>query len=416
MKLYSRGQLIFVGIAAAAVALLLIVGLGVIKLPFVAPDRIDEQNPIADLGDNESLTFELETSTPLLESDNFIPVVDTDNYTQSEVENITIYEKYSDAVVNITTEVMAYNWFLEPVPQEGGSGSGSIIDRRGYILTNYHVVEDAYKVFIILSDNEEYQGEVIGTDPQNDLAVIKFNPGDKELTTIPFGTSDGLRVGQKVLAIGNPFGLDKTLTTGIVSALERPLKTSEGFIIRKMIQTDASINPGNSGGPLLNSRGEMIGINTMIYTPSGGSVGIGFAIPVNTAKRIIPDLIQYGKVRRGWIDIVPIQLFPQLVRYAKLPISRGLLVSKVTEGGNAEKSGIRGGDRDTVVRSGRTYIYLGGDIIVEVDDEPVSTISDLFNALEDNKPGDKVDVTVLRGAERKKISITLSEQPERFKW
>jgi S1-C subfamily serine protease len=201
------------------------------------------------------------------------------------------------------------------------------------VLTNYHVVENAVKVNLTLADESNFEGVVVGYDRENDLAVIKFDPQGKELVTIPFGDSAGLRVGQKVLAIGNPFGLERTLTTGIVSALGRPVRTDGGLVIQEMIQTDSSINPGNSGGPLLNSRGQMIGVNTMIYSPSGGSVGIGFAVPVNTARRIVPDLIEFGFVKRGWIDVVPVQLFPSLVRYAKLPVEEGLLVSRVISGG-----------------------------------------------------------------------------------
>ena len=177
-----------------------------------------------------------------------------------------------------------------------------------------------------------------------------------------------------------------------------------------MIQTDASINPGNSGGPLLNARGEMIGINTMIYSPSGGSVGIGFAVPVDTARRILPDLIRYGEVKRGWIDIVPVQLFPQLVRYADLPVSRGVLVSEVVPGGNAEKAGIEGGSQRRAVRAGRNVIYLGGDVIVEADGMAVASLADLYSALEDNKPGEKVRIKVMRGRSERTIELTLSER------
>ena len=253
---------------------------------------------------------------------------------------------------------------------------------------------------------------MIGTDAENDLAVVKFNPGDKDLVIIPMGTSSDLKVGQKVLAIGNPFGYERTLTTGIVSGLGRPVRTANDLIIRDMIQTDASINPGNSGGPLINSFGEMIGINSMIYSPSGGSVGIGFSVSVDTARRVVPDLMKYGVVRRGWIDIIPVQLFPQLVRYADLPVSKGILVSRVIENGNAETAGIRGGS--TAVRYGRSTIYLGGDVIVEVDKMPIESLVDLYGALEDNKPGDKVNVVVLRGKSRKEFELVLSERPERY--
>jgi len=231
-----------------------------------------------------------------------------------------------------------------------------------------------------------------------------------DLITIPFGTSEDLKVGQKVLAIGNPFGFDRTLTTGIVSGLGRPVRTSANLVIQGMIQTDASINPGNSGGPLLDSRGRMIGINTMIYTPSGGSVGIGFAAPVDTAKRVIPDLINFGHVKRGWIDFNPVQLEPNIVRYGKLSVSKGLLVSKLSENSNAAKAGIRGGDLNNPVQYGRSIIYFGGDILINIDGIEINTLSDLFTALEDNKPGETVVVKLLRGKKEITTKVVLAER------
>ncbi|MQY76787.1 MAG: trypsin-like serine protease [Spirochaeta sp.] len=337
------------------------------------------------------------------------------NVSDDEENNIQIYEHLNNAVVNITTVTFEYNWFLEPVPNEG-TGSGSIIDQQGHILTNYHVVKDAQKLSITLADGEEYEGKVVGVDAENDLAVIKFNPRGKSLVAIPFGSSKNIKVGQKVLAIGNPFALERTLTTGIISGLGRPVKTNSGLVIREMIQTDASINPGNSGGPLINSRGQMIGINAMIFSPSGGSVGIGFAVPIDTAKRIVPDLIKYGKVQRGWMDFTPVQLFPALVRYAKLSVNDGILVSEVEKGSNAAKSGLEGGDSSQGVRYGRSIIYLGGDIIIEVDKLPVTSLYDLLGALEDNKPGETVEVKVLRGRKEKTLYIKLSERPKNFRW
>lgn len=327
-----------------------------------------------------------------------------------EVNNVRVYEQCNEGVVNITSVTFEYNWFLEPVPREG-TGSGSIIDRQGYVLTNYHVVQEAQKLTVTLADGQQYEGSMVGADMENDLAVIRFDPQGRALKVIPFGRSDHLRVGQKVLAIGNPFALERTLTTGIVSGLGRPVKTESGLVIREMIQTDASINPGNSGGPLLNTRGEIIGVNTMIYSPSGGSVGIGFAVPVDTARRVVPDLIRFGKVQRGWIDITPVQLFPALVQYARLPVKQGILVSEVAAGSPAEKAGLKGGKPDNAVRYGQSIIYLGGDVIVEVDRMPVATLYDLLGALEDNKPGETVEVKVLRGRDRKTLYIPLSPRP-----
>lgn len=328
---------------------------------------------------------------------------------EDEQNNIAIYNKCNAAVVNITTEILAYNFFLEAVPQEGGSGSGSIIDSSGIILTNTHVVEKAHKVFVNLSDGSQYEGKVVGKDLENDLAVIKINPDGKKLTTISFGTSKSLQIGQKVLAIGNPFGYDRTLTRGIISGLARPVRSSKNLVIQNMIQTDASINPGNSGGPLLNSSGEMVGINTMIYSPSGGSVGIGFAVPIDTARRVVPELVQYGEVKRGWLDLSPVQLNSSIVRYAGLKRTKGLLISRVVQNGYCDKAGIKGGGE--AVRYGRTVIYLGGDILIEVDKTAVDTVADLFTALEDNKPGEVVEIKVDRGGKILKMQVTLSQRP-----
>jgi S1-C subfamily serine protease len=397
VKLYSRFQMIIYAVLSVCLVLAAAALLGFLRFPQKASfTPIPEAEAVELTG--QSVQY------------NTLYTV-----TDDEENSIQIYENLNNAVVNITTVTFEYNWFLEPIPKEG-TGSGSIIDQQGHILTNYHVVKDAQKLSITLADGEEYEGKVVGVDAENDLAVIKFNPRSKSLVAIPFGTSINIKVGQKVLAIGNPFALERTLTTGIISGLGRPVKTNSGLVIREMIQTDASINPGNSGGPLLNSRGQMIGINTMIFSPSGGSVGIGFAVPIDTAKRVVPDLIKYGKVQRGWIDFTPVQLFPALVRYAKLPVSEGILVSEVEKGSNAAKAGLSGGSPSEGVRYGRSIIYLGGDIIIEVDKLPVTSLYDLLGALEDNKPGETVEVKVLRGRKEKTLYIKLSERPKNFRW
>jgi S1-C subfamily serine protease len=412
MKLYTKGQVILIASSIVIVLLLVSFGFGIVRFPDNAASDFDSGLDGAagggEANDLEIEPYRLETN-PVTD---VIPVQSTAGYSEDEKNNIRVYERLNRAVVNISTKVVGLNWFLEPVPREGGSGSGSIIDERGYVLTNRHVVANAYEVLITLHNGRQYTGEVVGTDPENDLAVVKFDPEGMELVTIPMGSSSELMVGQKVLAIGNPFGYDRTLTTGIVSGVGRPVKTDTNLIIRDMIQTDASINPGNSGGPLINTRGEMIGINTMIFSPSGGSVGIGFAVSVDNAKRVVPDLIEYGTVKRGWIDAVMVQLFPELVRYAELPVSRGLLISRVIEGGNADRAGIRGGN--SPVRYGRSTIYIGGDVIVEVDGIEIRTWSDLYNALEDNRPGETVEVVVLRGGNRKSFRVVLSVRSERY--
>jgi S1-C subfamily serine protease len=393
MKLYSRGQVILFSIVSALVVAIL----GVFFF------KTNPVKPAADSSGTQASSQNFSTHS--------YTTADLQPYTSDERENIDVYEKYNEAVVNITTEVVGINWFLEPVPQNGGSGSGSIIDTQGYILTNYHVIEKAYKVFINLFDGTQIEGTVIGADPENDLAVVKFTPPrGANLKTIPYGDSANLKVGQKVLAIGNPFALERTLTVGIVSGLGRPIQISRQNIVRDMIQTDASINPGNSGGPLLDTQGRMIGINTMIYSPSGGSVGIGFAVPVNTAKRVVAELIEHGKVRRGWIDATVVQLFPALVQYAKLPVSEGLLVSRTLRNGFAERAGLRQGSEP--VRYGSSVIYLGGDIITMVDGMKVITLADLYSALENNKPGEQVELELLRGGRIIKLKTTLADREE----
>ncbi len=334
-------------------------------------------------------------------------------YTQDETQNISVYEIANEAVVNITTEVVGINWFLEPVPQEGGSGSGSIIDTRGYVVTNSHVISDAVKIYISLADGSQHEGTVVGIDKENDIAVLKFTPPkDRVLKTIAFGDSTNLKVGQKVLAIGNPFGLERTLTTGIVSALGRPIKTSSNTVIKDMIQTDTAINPGNSGGPLLDTQGRMIGINTMIYSTSGSSAGIGFSVPVNTAKRVVSELIQFGKVRRGSIDAELVQLSSPIATYARLSTDKGLLVSRVGPGSNAEKAGLKGGSEAVRYGSGRSssIIYLGGDVITSIGGQRVESLTDYYSALESKKPGDKVEITVMRGKQQISLSLLLAER------
>ncbi len=406
MRLYTKSQLLIVSLASLSIGLLIAFGTGII--PLRALQAEGEPAISADLPQDTASVSAPSQSALLTDT---LP-----GFTQDERENIDVYERLNSGVVNVTTEVVSINWFLEPVPREGGSGSGSIIDERGYVLTNYHVIENAFKVFVSLADGSRFEGSVIGSDPENDLAVVKFEvPKGMRLTVIPYGESASLKVGQKVLAIGNPFGLERTLTRGIVSGLGRPVQQDSKTIIRDMIQTDASINPGNSGGPLLNARGELIGVNTMIYSPSGGSVGVGFAVPVSTAKRVVPDLIKYGMVKRGWIDAEYVQLFPALIEYMKekgspVPIDKGLLISSVRRGTNADRAGLKGGT--TAVRYYQSVFNVGGDILVSVDGMPISSIADLYSALEDNKPGDTVSVQYYRGSKLSNATLSLADRNE----
>lgn len=419
MRLYSRSQLfIFAGLALLA-GFVLAIG-GVFLSGRQSLVKAENASAIHEVVQNPGFPDEPDT-IPARDGDDeplsaLRPVDSLPGYTLSESENINVYEKLNQGVVHITTEVMVGMWFADPVPRDGGTGSGSIIDSRGYVLTNYHVVKGTYRIYVSLWDGSNYEATVVGTDQENDLAVIKFEPEKgTRLTVIPYGSSTGLKVGQKVLAIGNPFGLERTLTVGIVSALGRAIQQSSTSIIRDMIQTDASINPGNSGGPLLNARGEMIGINTMIYSESGGSVGLGFAVPVDTAKRVVPELIATGTVKRGWIEAEFVQLFPALVDYmndkgSPYPVNSGLLLSTVRSAGNAARAGLQGGA--TAVRYSRSTFNVGGDLIVEVDGMAVSSIADLYAALEDNKPGETVKVVFYRGKNRMTANVLLSDRAE----
>ena len=335
---------------------------------------------------------------------------DFSSYSQEEAQNIYVYEMCNEAVVNITTKVMNYNWFLEPYVQDGGSGSGSIIDRRGYILTNVHVIQGASEIYVSLHDGSQYKAQVVGTDLDSDLAVIKFEPPRNiELKTISFGKSEDLKVGQRVIAIGNPFGLERTMTTGIVSGLGRPIQNSNQRIIRNMVQTDAAINPGNSGGPLLDTAGRMIGINTMIKSSSGSSAGVGFAVPSETAVRVVADLLEYGEVKRGVIQANIIQLNKRIAQYAGYDISQGVMISEVTENGNAQKAGLCGGTEAAYYGSRRDIIYLGGDVIIKIDNIDVTSLADYYSALESKRPGDSVMVTVRRNKKNVQMEVVLAE-------
>ena len=416
MRLYTRQHLfitILITIAAVAAA----TGIITYKLTNAKVSAGGENGAVATIStETKNTDEETEVFISSLRQNIKEPVVQTANttsgYTQDELQNISVYEKCNEAVVNISTQVMAYDWFFNAVPQDSGSGSGSIIDARGYIVTNLHVIENAYKIYISLSDGSQYEGTVVGTDSASDIAVLKFDPpAGMELSTIPFGSSESLKVGQKVLAIGNPFGFERTLTTGIVSGLGRPIKNEDGTIIRNMIQTDSAINPGNSGGPLLDTQGRMIGINTMIYSTSGSSAGIGFAVSVDTAKRVVADLIQYGKVHRGTINGKLIQLTSQIAKYAGLSVSSGLLVSELDASSNAEKAGLKAGTQ--AVQYGNRYnyttIYLGGDVIVAVDGTAITSFADYYSLLESKRPGDKVVLTVQRGKKQENLTVTLDD-------
>ncbi len=329
--------------------------------------------------------------------------------TDEESINVRVYRQASPAVANVLTKATEYDFFMDPVPVEG-AGSGFVIDPRGYILTNFHVVQEAQSIEVILGDQTRYPAKFIGADQRNDVALIKIDPKGKQLAALPLGDSSSLQVGQKLLAIGNPFGFQSTLTTGVVSALGRTVQTSQTTFIDGAIQTDAAINRGNSGGPLINSRGEVIGINSAIYTPSGTTAGIGFAIPINTAKLIAHDLMTEGHVRRAFLGVETRPVGGWLAEALDLPVQEGLLIEKVARGGPAEHAGLRGGDR--VATAGMRRILIGGDVIVGIEGQKVSGPMDMNLALNRKRPGDKVSVTIYRGAKKMDLNVTLGEQPQ----
>jgi S1-C subfamily serine protease len=329
-------------------------------------------------------------------------------FTPDEEINIRVYRAASPAVVNITTTAVAYDFFLNPVPTEG-SGSGAIIDLAGYILTNFHVIDGARRLEVTLADASKWPARPVGADPSNDLAVIKIEAPSEKLSVIPLGDSSKLVVGQKVLVIGNPFGFERTLTVGIVSSLGRSIRAENGRLIRGIVQTDAAINPGNSGGPLLNASGEVIGVSTAIFSPSGGSVGVGFAIPINTVKHIIPDLIKHGYVARPYLGITGQKVFPALAQALSLPVREGIMVVEVTPGSPAQRAGIRGGDR--AVQVGNMIVRVGGDIITEIDQVKVRTFEELNDYIDGKRSGDTVALTFNRQGKSTVVEVRLRERP-----
>jgi S1-C subfamily serine protease len=343
-------------------------------------------------------------------------VLPADKLNEEERNNIDIYQRYRNGVVNITTTTLGYDFFFRPVPMESGTGSGAVIDETGHIVTNYHVVKDAEKLEVTLPDKTKVDASVVGSDPNNDLAVIQVKAARGKVTPIPLGTSRGLLVGQKVLAIGNPYGLERTLTTGIVSSLGRSIQTENGRIIQDIIQTDAAINPGNSGGPLLNSQGQIIGINTAILSTgnNSGSIGIGFAIPVDTVKRITTDLITNGYVRHPWTGInrtINLADYPYLVSALGLSTNNGLMIVDFIENSPAAKAGLHGYTR--VVRLGFQNWPIGGDVILQFQGKPVTTVQDFLNEVDRYKSGDKITLTVLRNDRRVDVPLTLEDTPRK---
>jgi putative serine protease PepD len=312
----------------------------------------------------------------------------------SSDEQITtqVFEDVHRAVVNIAATTLTMNYWNQVIPQQG-QGSGFIIDDDGYVLTNNHVVEAARNITVTLGDNNKVEAVLIGRDASTDLAVIKI-PKRYVGAIARLGNSDSIRVGQKAIAIGNPFGLSHTMTTGIVSALNRRIQSEKGDVLYDLIQTDAAINPGNSGGPLLNSGGEVIGINTAIFSRSGGSQGIGFAIPVNQAKRVAAELIASGRYARPWVGITGIALGKEFAKTLQLGIDKGVLTVDVIRGGPADKAGIRGGHTDLIY--GNMRFSVGGDVIVSVNETAIEDMDQLIEAINRHRVGDALHFKIWR--------------------
>jgi S1-C subfamily serine protease len=322
-----------------------------------------------------------------------------------EQNNIEVYKVLSPGVVFIHSTSYARDWLGFVEPQEG-SGSGSILDQQGNILTNYHVIEGAQKLSVSMGGKKDYAAMIVGGDPDTDLAVIRLTEKPAgPLTVVPLGDSDKLVVGQKVLAIGNPFGLDRTLTTGVISGLQRPIRARNNRLIEGAIQTDASINPGNSGGPLLDSRGRMIGINSQILSPSGSSAGVGFAVPVSIAKRVVPQLLSSGKVRRPKLGISTRDV-SAIRNQVELPVSEGVLIIQVARGSGAADAGLRG-----IQQTENGDVELG-DIILGIGDDSVANSDDLFRVLDKHQIGETVQVRILRDGQRLSVPVKLMDSPD----
>jgi S1-C subfamily serine protease len=355
----------------------------------------------------------LPTSSPLL-----TPTASTGAVPESmlslEKEIIEVYEDVGLGVVNITNRRYTYDFFFQPVPQEG-TGSGFVYDTEGHIVTNYHVVEGAEELYVTLPDETSVPAEVVGTDPSNDLAVIRTDGDPAQLQPVPLGESDNLQVGQFVVAIGNPFGLERTLTVGVISALGRVIESPNERFIGEIIQTDAAINPGNSGGPLLDLTGRVIGVNTAIFSPSRASAGIGFAVPVGTVRRVVPELIARGYFPHPWLGVSLWTLTPDRIEILRetgmeVPVEEGILLMEVVPGSPADEAGLRGGQNQ--VRIGRYILPIGGDIITAIDGEPITSDRDLTLFLDtESQIGQTVQVTVWREGEQMTTSVTLTERP-----
>jgi len=334
-----------------------------------------------------------------------IPVTDEEMFDVAEALTIQVYEKVSPSVVHITSKVITMDFFGTQYPAEG-TGSGFVIDKQGHIVTNNHVVERAETIEVTLLDKTVAKAEVVGADPLNDLAVIRIDVDPSKLFPVDVNYQGEIKVGQHAIAIGNPFGLDWSLTSGVISSLGRPIQVSSDRVIYNVIQTDAAINPGNSGGPLLNSHGQLIGVNTAIRA---GADNIGFAIPLSTLRRVVPELIRNGHYPHPWLGVMGYSVFPELARRLSLPADQGVLIARVAEDSPAARGGLHGGSREVVL--GNSRLLVGGDIIVGIDDNPIDDNAALREFLETRtQVGQQVKVKFYRGDELGTTDVTLGER------
>jgi putative serine protease PepD len=350
-------------------------------------------------------------ATPGAVVPNLAAMVDAAGLDIAEQRVIAAYQRVAPAVVSITTSVLRRDFFFDIVPEEG-TGSGFVIDQAGHILTNYHVIQDAEHIEVNFGDDTPYAAEVVGVDPRNDVAVIRAEAPAELLVPVELGTSSNLVVGQRAIAIGNPFGqFGRTLTTGVISALDRTLEGQDGRTITGVIQTDAAINRGNSGGPLLDSSGRVIGINSAIFSPTGTSAGVGFSVPIDTVRRLLPDLLTLGRYRHPWLGVrYAYAVSPGLAELLKLPVDRGLLLVQLYDGSPLALANVQGAQDEAIL--GNQRVYIGGDILVAVNDQPIGRIQELETLLEDNhRVGDTVNVTLMRGADTYTIAVQLAEEP-----
>ena len=378
-----------------------LLGCNLISLP-----NVRQQEPTPTLPPTPTPIVIVVTATPL--PPEMIEAVDVE-----EQRVIAVYQRASPAVVNITTQVLRHSFFFGLIPEEG-SGSGFVYDRDGHIITNYHVVASANEIMVSFGGDKELPAEIVGVDPLNDLAVLRVAELPEGVEPIPLGDSDALQVGQRAIAIGNPFGqFERTLTVGVVSAVNRTVKTDEDQVLRGVIQTDAAINRGNSGGPLLDSSGQLIGVNSALFSPTGTSAGVGLAIPVNKLKQIVPELIQNGRYPHPWLGIEGLgyDLYPELARALGLPVDRGLLIAQLYRNSPAVRAGLRGATEEVIYR--RRRLLVGGDILTAIDGVPLRNWDDLDAYLQgQTKVGQTVTLTIWRDDQEMTIEVKLGEMPE----